>query len=422
MNTFDTCSEGGFITRCSPQRISNLKGKISTDKINQLKSYGFGGTLKVETTQIPFEFRRWLVDIYDVSSKTFILAPNMRLSLTEEDVQDVYGLPKGDKVIDLANLGPCIKLMNSLTSALRLKWNLFPTPPQLRISSIGSRHHSFPSKKHYCANWDTKKAKEELRAIQAKCPYAMNEKAHLVKALFGLSTEVDFTRMFDDQVEEMEKWIVSIRDKCNENLLRLHNLKRENIREGKRTEGADIQTTDDDSNERTKYVGLNDVPTSAEEEIISKVVSKGPLASARSSSGHNSKDSPVDKGPTVSEIAAETIQWMFPILHAGHYSMFIMNMKDKKYQFFDSRSTDGFKEQWLITGARIIKHWEGKLHPWMGRKWKDAEEIKGFKEVTFLDMFTNLMNKRMNVVLETGMVHYTVSPRSFQLHGDEVIS
>ncbi|CAN1826415.1 hypothetical protein LINPERHAP1_LOCUS31537, partial [Linum perenne] len=48
--------------------------------------------------------------------------------------------------------------------------------------------------------------------------------------------------------------------------------------------------------------------------------------------------------------------WMFPILHANHYSMFIMNIKDKRYQFFDSRSTAGFKEQWLITGARIIKH------------------------------------------------------------------
>ncbi|CAN1139978.1 hypothetical protein LINPERPRIM_LOCUS23715 [Linum perenne] len=134
--------------------------------------------------------------------------------------------------------------------------------------------------------------------------------------------------------------------------------------------------------------------------------------------------------------------------------MFIMNMKDKRYQFFDSRSTDGFKEQWLFTGARIIKHvtdylivhkknmdytgfewemidgirqrhgssacgdyimrmfekWEGKLQPWMGMKWKDAEEIKRFREVAFLDMFTNPMNKRMNAVLETGMVHYTVSP------------
>ncbi|CAN1806067.1 hypothetical protein LINPERHAP1_LOCUS24539, partial [Linum perenne] len=46
----------------------------------------------------------------------------MTLLLTEEDVQDVYGLPKGDKVIDLANPGPSIKLMNSLTSALGLKY------------------------------------------------------------------------------------------------------------------------------------------------------------------------------------------------------------------------------------------------------------------------------------------------------------
>ncbi|CAN1126766.1 hypothetical protein LINPERHAP2_LOCUS3623 [Linum perenne] len=552
----NSCSDGGFVTRCSPQRISHLKGKISADKIARLKSYGFGGTLKVSITQILFEFRRWLMDIYDVPIKTFILAPDMSLSITEEDVQDVYGLPKGDEVIYLANPGPCRKLMTSLTTALGLKfskegkWNV--DLKDLKTRLLGK----CPILDNWCQllkrmkdyNWckhvldhlhqgmvkaksgkyiesdlhlviDTKKAKKELRAIQGKRPDVMNEESPLVKPLFGPSIKIDFTGMSNVQVAEMEKWILSIRDKCNSNLARLHNLKRDNVRQGKRTEVADIQSSDDDS-ERTESVSLNDVPTSAEEENSLKVASKGPPAGGQSSSGHKSKDSPVDDGPTVSEIAAQTIQslhedddddfdnealqnlrrrkmdgtvhtnvkkpclkfgmyakiveeaihshswikeygdlsscdyWMFPILHADHYSMFIINIKDKRYQFFDSRSTAGFKEQWLITGARIIKHvteylivhkkdmdytgfewemldgirqrhwstdcgdyvmrifekWEGKHNSWIGKKWKDAEEVKGFREVSFLDMFTNPMNKRLTAVLETGTVHYTVSP------------
>ncbi|CAN1336624.1 hypothetical protein LINPERPRIM_LOCUS37226, partial [Linum perenne] len=388
-------SDGGFVTRCSPQRISQLQGKFSADKIARLKSYGFGDTLKVSMTQIPFEFRRWLVDIYDVPSKSFILAPDMSLSITEEDVQDVYGLPKGAEVINLAFPAPCKKLMTALTSALGLKfskegkWNvdlketkllgkcpivdnwcqlymlyllgglLCPTSNQVAsmtyhwmlgfkslkrmkdynwckhvldhlhqgmvkaksgkyiesdlhlvivcICQKFGRGGSDTTKKPYCANWDTKKAKKELRVIQGKRPHVMNEESPLVKPLFGPSTEIDFNGMSDVQVAEMEKWILSIRDKCDSNLARLHNLKRDNVRQGKRTVVADIQSSGDDS-ERTESVGLNDVPTSAEEENSSKVASKGPLAEGQSSPGLKSKDSPVDDGPTVSEIAAQTIQ------------------------------------------------------------------------------------------------------------------
>ena len=92
--------------RCSPNRILELHKKLEelglSERVNVLDSIGFGGTLKVKMNQLSFEFRRWVVDVYDVESRSFIIGDDMRLKISGEDVHEVYGLPKGKREVDLS--------------------------------------------------------------------------------------------------------------------------------------------------------------------------------------------------------------------------------------------------------------------------------------------------------------------------------
>ncbi|CAN1160667.1 hypothetical protein LINPERPRIM_LOCUS37725 [Linum perenne] len=154
------------------------------------------------------------------------------------------------------------------------------------------------------------------------------------------------------------------------------------------------------------------------------------------------------------DISSSCELWCFPILHADHYSMFILNMKDEKYHFFDSRRTTGFEHQLMTTRYRVMKYvmeylftrgkvrnfcnykwetvkgirqrhgssfcgdylmrmfekWDGEVRSWMDKQWKNAAEIQSFREIVVIEMFANPMNKRSQAVLEIGMVHYTVNP------------
>ncbi|CAN1159390.1 hypothetical protein LINPERHAP2_LOCUS22675 [Linum perenne] len=90
--------------------------------------------------------------------------------------------------------------------------------------------------------------------------------------MFGPSTEVDFTGMSEEQVE------------------------------------TDIPNTDVDSDDKIESIDLNDVPTSAEGEIMWGLVSKGMQDAAGSSLVPKSKDTLADNGAMVIEIVAKTIQ------------------------------------------------------------------------------------------------------------------
>ncbi|CAN1227694.1 hypothetical protein LINPERPRIM_LOCUS2859 [Linum perenne] len=151
--------------------------------------------------------------------------------------------------------------------------------------------------------------------------------------------------------------------------------------------------------------------------------------------------------------------WFFPILHASHYSMFIVDIKRKCYQFFDSRSTDAFKSMWHTTGDRVVKYvteyydkcnspidfgkfkwevikgisqrkgsefcgdyllrmmidWEGRVRTWMHTTWRCVEEIDRLREQLTLDIFSTLWNDQFRPILEAGLIHHTVSPSQIPL-------
>ncbi|CAN1124813.1 hypothetical protein LINPERHAP2_LOCUS2561 [Linum perenne] len=331
--------------------------------------------------QLPFEFRRWVVDVYDAQSRTFIIGEDMRMKISKKDVHEVYELPKGKRVVDLFE--KMEKEMNDMVAELGLKFEkvgttnvdlkllrhrlygrevdehtwcqmyvLFVTRsllcPKTRpvasmeyarliqknrlrklleynwcshvadqlhegMVSISQKFGSRPSLPSptlpFCDYWDIHKVKTDLKAVQRKSGYQANEGSETDgKPVFGPTTNLTFTGMSTAKMSDMEQWITSIRDNCNVHLTRLRETRRQNIAEGKRQQQKDTPSDVDDSSEKTESIGLNDVPTNAEDEVI--YVSKGKGAGESSKSEAKSGKKNADKGPSVSEIAAETVRLM----------------------------------------------------------------------------------------------------------------
>ncbi|CAN1302071.1 hypothetical protein LINPERPRIM_LOCUS25264, partial [Linum perenne] len=146
----------------------------------------------------------------------------------------------------------------------------------------------------FCEYWDTQKVKTDLKAVRRKSGYQANEGSETDgKPVFVPTTNLTFTGMSTAKMSDMEQWITSIRDNCNVHLTRLREARRQNIAEGKRQQQKDTPSDVDDSSERTESIGLNDVPTNAEEEVIS--VSKGKGAGGSSKSEAKSGNKNADK-------------------------------------------------------------------------------------------------------------------------------
>ncbi|CAN1798765.1 hypothetical protein LINPERHAP1_LOCUS21857 [Linum perenne] len=148
----------------------------------------------------------------------------------------------------------------------------------LVMVSICQKFGSRPSRPSptlpFCDYWDTQKVKTDLKAVQRKSSYQANEGSENDgKPVFGPTTNLTFTGMSTAKMSDMEQWITSIRDNCNVHLTRLRETRRQNIAEGKTKQQKDTPSDVDDSSEKTESIGLNDVPTNAEDEVIS--VSKG---------------------------------------------------------------------------------------------------------------------------------------------------
>ncbi|CAN1149503.1 hypothetical protein LINPERHAP2_LOCUS17059 [Linum perenne] len=110
----------GLVPGTDPGRKLPFSTAKKVSFCDVLDSIGFGGTIKVKMNGLPFEFRRWVVDVYDVQSRSFIIGEDMRLKISEEDVHEVYGLPKVKRVVDLSV--KMEKEMNDIVAELGLKF------------------------------------------------------------------------------------------------------------------------------------------------------------------------------------------------------------------------------------------------------------------------------------------------------------
>ncbi|CAN1126679.1 hypothetical protein LINPERHAP2_LOCUS3567 [Linum perenne] len=153
-----------------------------------------------------------------------------------------------------------------------------------------------------------------------------------------------------------------------------------------------------------------------------------------------------------SKLGYGAMQWFFPILYGVHYRMIIVDIKQKRFQLFDSKSTADFESRRKVTGARVVLYikeyyakfksqvdfkkfkwetikgitqrsgtescgdyilrmmvrWMGKVETWMHKKWRDDKEIDQLREQITLDVFSTSWNTQFKAVMEAGMIHYTV--------------
>ncbi|CAN1126672.1 hypothetical protein LINPERHAP2_LOCUS3563 [Linum perenne] len=160
-----------------------------------------------------------------------------------------------------------------------------------------------------------------------------------------------------------------------------------------------------------------------------------------------------------SKLGYGAMRWFFPILYGEHYRMIIVDIKQKRFQLFDSKSTADFESCWKVTGARVVLYikeyyakfksqvdfkkfkwetikgitqrsgtescgdyilrmmvrWMGKVETWMHKKWRDDKEINQLREQITLDVFSTSWNTQFKAVMEAGMIHYTVGASQLQL-------
>ncbi|CAN1181444.1 hypothetical protein LINPERPRIM_LOCUS29340 [Linum perenne] len=88
-------------SRCSPHRIMKVVAKSSVDKIRSLDEVRFGGFGHIKVRTIGPEFMAWILSTYDKETKTFRIGDDISFELTDEDIEKVYGLPRGSRDVDI---------------------------------------------------------------------------------------------------------------------------------------------------------------------------------------------------------------------------------------------------------------------------------------------------------------------------------
>ncbi|CAN1126682.1 hypothetical protein LINPERHAP2_LOCUS3569 [Linum perenne] len=160
-----------------------------------------------------------------------------------------------------------------------------------------------------------------------------------------------------------------------------------------------------------------------------------------------------------SKLGYGAMRCFFPILYGEHYRMIIVDIKQKRFQLFDSKSTADFESRWKATGARVVLYikeyyakfksqvdfkkfkwetikgitqrsgtescgdyilrmmvrWMGKVETWMHKKWRDDKEVDQLREQITLDVFSTSWNTQFKAVMEAGMIHYTVGASQLPL-------
>ncbi|CAN0912288.1 hypothetical protein LINGRAHAP2_LOCUS27301 [Linum grandiflorum] len=63
--------------------------------------------------------------------------------------------------------------------------------------------------------------------------------------------------------------------------------------------------------------------------------------------------------PNAPEVTLSDCEFLFfPICDGGHYSLFVVNRRDKRYEFLDSMYPDSFASKWRDTAERVVKYAE----------------------------------------------------------------
>ncbi|CAN1244025.1 hypothetical protein LINPERPRIM_LOCUS5911 [Linum perenne] len=88
-------------SRCALKKIREIvhMSGLHASKLMKLVSLGFSSTTEVQIGSLCLDFLKWAFECYEAKTKSFHFKKNDRLTITEGDVETVYGLSIGNKSV-----------------------------------------------------------------------------------------------------------------------------------------------------------------------------------------------------------------------------------------------------------------------------------------------------------------------------------
>ncbi|KAL2893663.1 O-fucosyltransferase 16 [Bienertia sinuspersici] len=88
-------------SRMSPSSVCSVMKNLSPSQKKAVNEIGFGSLEYLKVTQIPLQLGYWLVKHFDANSCSLVIPGGDALTISEEDVHEVLGLPIGGEEIEL---------------------------------------------------------------------------------------------------------------------------------------------------------------------------------------------------------------------------------------------------------------------------------------------------------------------------------
>ncbi|CAN1120333.1 hypothetical protein LINPERHAP2_LOCUS147 [Linum perenne] len=264
-----------------------------------------------------------------------------------------------------------------------------------------------------CGEWGTSNSKKEWETIEAKTISCTPLGKEIEFPVFRPGTKVDLAGLNDDDISRLKEWILGIRASCDAQLSSLN-----------------------------EFVRAKQVPTTNSILILQRwetIVHKNIKLACLEAGLYGEEATDIIHSPDWMSRYKDITDcefWFFPILYGEHYRMIIVDIKQKRFQFFDSKSTADFESRWQATGARVVLYikeyyakfksqvdfkkfkwetikgitqrsgtescgdyilrmmvrWMGKVEIWMHKKWRDDKEIDQVREQITLDVFRTSWN------------------------------
>ncbi|CAL4921183.1 unnamed protein product [Urochloa decumbens] len=96
----DKVEVGGVYAKCSFSRLYDVIGRLSERKKELVREIGFGGLLYFPAIrQVDRRFVVWLMCRVDALAQTLVVGDNIRVKFVKEDVERVFGIPCGGKMV-----------------------------------------------------------------------------------------------------------------------------------------------------------------------------------------------------------------------------------------------------------------------------------------------------------------------------------
>lgn len=119
----ETSKNMKMTTRMSPKQLFDLIPQLTEEQRQAVKDIGFGGLLDLKISECPAKLCQYLIENLNVY-RCAICLDNQELPLTEEDVQNVFDFPRGQKQVIEGQKESACDSYSSLLEKWRARWNV----------------------------------------------------------------------------------------------------------------------------------------------------------------------------------------------------------------------------------------------------------------------------------------------------------